>query len=250
MSTPVEDRKFGALLFTKRLPLTNAVVLSPLVLVFLYFSLLQPFSAASAGLLAGAVLLGTLVVWTFTYRAWIHDLGVRTSSAFGKREVLYKDLKTFSYSRISYNGQVTDSLTFIPQTGKPVRVAVQRRGQDADLAKIVNGLSEKMAAKMEQELARQKRVRWLTHVPRSIPAQPGVLLTRDAFVVDSEKSPTTIPFVDIEIQVAAGFLMAKDRASGKVRLQVPCGAPNFYSGLTLYQKLTGAAAAPALSPSA
>ena len=143
--TPGQDRKFGALLHTKRLPVINAVVLSPLVLAFLYLALTQPFSAASAGVLAVSVLLGALIVWTLSYRAWIHDLGVRTSSAFGKRELLYKDLRTFSYSRISYNGQVTDTLTFIPQSGKPVRVAVQPRGQDADLARIVNVLAERAA---------------------------------------------------------------------------------------------------------
>ncbi|MFN8653144.1 MAG: hypothetical protein U0133_14665 [Gemmatimonadales bacterium] len=250
--TPGQDRKFGALLHTKRLPVINAVVLSPLVLAFLYLALTQPFSAASAGVLAVSVLLGALIVWTLSYRAWIHDLGVRTSSAFGKRELLYKDLRTFSYSRISYNGQVTDTLTFIPQSGKPVRVAVQPRGQDADLARIVNVLAERAAARMEQELTRQKRVRWLTHAPRALPAQPGVLLTRDAFVVDSGKSPTTIPFGEIEVRIDGGNFMAKDRATGKVRLQAPCAAPNFYAGLALYQKLVtqAPADAPALSPTA
>lgn len=244
------DRKFGALLHSKRLPVANAVVLGVVALGFLWVALMQPLSPGSLAIIALAAGLAAMVAWTVSYRAWIHDQGVRTSSVFGRQELLYKDLQTFAYSRISRGGQVTDTLTFIPRSGKPVRVAVQPRGQDKDLARIVDVLSATIAARMEQELARQKRARWLTHVPRALPAQPGVLLTREAFLLESGGSTTAIPFADVEVQVSNGYFLAKDRASGKVRLNVPTLAPNFYPGVALFEKLqqlapAGAAPVPA-----
>lgn len=167
MAAPTPERKFGPLVIEKQLPRSTALLLAPVALAFLWLSLSAgPPSLETLPVLLLALGLLALVAWTLTYRARIHDQGVVAGSLFGQRELHFRDLHTFAYSRVSRAGQVTDTLSFIPRTGKPVRVTTQPRGaQDADLARIVEALTARGRTRMEQELARGRQVRWLTEMP-------------------------------------------------------------------------------------
>jgi hypothetical protein len=249
MAAPSQERKFGSLLHEKRLPRANAIVVGLVGLAFLWVALAAgPITLNTIPVLLLALGLLAMVAWTLTYRARIYDQGVTTESLFGRRELMFRDLHTFSYSRIVRAGQETASLSFVPRVGKPVRVAVQSgRGQDVDLAGIVDALSAKGAARMEQELARTRRVRWVTHVPRTMPSQPGVSLTRDAFLLEEGgPSVTTIPFAKVETVMSNGLFIVSDLGTNKRRFAIPCFAPNFYPGLALQLRLREAM--PAASP--
>jgi hypothetical protein len=244
MAAPTQERKFGSLLHEKRLPRANSIIVGLVGLAFLWVALAAgPITLNTVPVLLLALGLLAMVAWSLTYRARIYDQGVTTESLFGSRELMFRDLHTFSYSRIVRAGQETASLSFVPRVGKPVRVAVQsRRGQDVDLAGIVDTLSAKGAARMEQELARTKRVRWVTRVPRTMPSQPGVSLTRTAFLLDEGgPSGTTIPFTTVECTVSNGSFIVSDLGTGKRRFAIPCLSANFYPGAALLEQLRSAA---------
>ncbi len=254
MSPTVEDRKYGPLIFEKRLPRSSAVILTPVALAFLWVALSAgPLTLATVPVLLLALGMLALVGWALSYRARIHEQGVVTESLFGRREMQYRDMRTFAYSRISRAGQVTDTLSLIPRTGKTLRVTVQPRGgQDADLARVVEALTSRGRAQMEQELARTKRARWLTEIQQALPRPPKVSLSREAILLEDAAGSTALPFTAIETRMSNGFFLVIERATGKTRLNVPCLTPNFYPGLALYQCLTQTAPAAALerSPSA
>lgn len=231
----------GPVLVRKTLPRANGVVVLVFSAVLLYVVLAaHSLDAAAIGLAGFALLLILMAVWTFTYRAEIHENGVTTSSFFGKRAITFAELKSFSYARTSTNGQLRDTITFHPQRGKPVRLVTQpgrRSGGDQDLAAISGRLTEKFASEMEQDLARRNRAQWLAASTRTVPAHAAVVLTRDGYIIGGSANARTVLFSEVDQEIVNGRFALRRKDNRSTEFQCACVAENFYPGLALSRKL-------------
>jgi hypothetical protein len=234
----------GPVLMRKTLPRANGVVVLIFSAALLYVVVAaRSLDAAAIGLTGFALLLILMAVWTFTYRAEIHEGGVTTSSLFGKRSITFAELKSFSYARTSTHGQLRDTIAFLPQEGKPVRVVTQpgpRSGGDRDLAALSGMLSEKFALKMQQDLVRRGRVEWLTASKRTVPAHGTLALSRDGYIIGNAVNARTILFSEVDQEIVNGRFALRRRDNRRTEFQCSCIAENFYPGLTLSRTLQGA----------
>jgi Ca2+/Na+ antiporter len=236
-----ELSSLGPVLVEKKLPRASGIAVLGVCAVMLYVVIAAgELNAAAIGLTAFVLLLVVMAVWTFSYRAAIHENGASTSSIFGKRTVSFADMKSFSYARTVTNRQPMDVISFTPQKGKPVRVVTQpsplSRG-DQDLAVLADRLTERFALKMEQDLARRNRVQWVNGNKGTIPPNPPVVLTRDGYLVGEGATPRTILFSEVQQEIVNGVFYLRRRDDRKTEFQCRCSIDNFYPGLTLSRKL-------------
>ncbi|PYQ48136.1 MAG: hypothetical protein DMF59_16945 [Acidobacteria bacterium] len=217
----------GRLLFSKKLPRLNSIIVLIFVAVLIGICVtigFDPTIIAPALLALGFV---ALAAWSLSYRAEVYEEGAKTSSIFGSREVRFADLKSFGYSRAIINGQPQDTIIFYPRQGKRVRIVSQpkfRSGGDADLAGVAARLTAIFASSMEQELLGSGRVAWM----------PQVSLLRDCYVLKNERR---LLFGEVQPKMAGGFFSLIRRDNGKSELRCRCGEENFYPGWALAQKL-------------
>lgn len=227
----------------KTLPRANGVIVGLMALAMVGLVLSAgAFDGASIGMMGFALALLALCAWSFSYRATIYQHGATVSSIFGQRSIAFTELKTFSYSRVLLRGQPQDTFTFVPRTGKPLRLVTQPRpgsGPDDDLSNLVEMFGASLAGRMERELLRGKTLPWIDRVPRQVPAVPEVGMTREAFVYRDGERRVTAKFSQVACEIAGGRLTVRGREGGEALFSLPCSAINFYPGFLAYQRLSG-----------
>ncbi len=245
MGTAAPVRDFGTLVNRKTLPRTNAIVVAIAGVAFATLALsVGSLDATAIGVLLLALGLLGLCAWSISYKATIYENGATVESLLGSRALPFRDLRTFAYSRILMRGQPRDTIVFIPRNGKPLRIVTQpdfRTSGDADLARLVDQLTPRLTERMEKELGRSKRVRWVERSSRSIPDTPAVTVTREAFIVENGKGSVTVPFAEIDTTVLSGTFLVVQLGTKMTLFSIPCSAPNFYPGFALQQRLRVAA---------
>ncbi len=239
---------FGNPISRKTLPRANGVIVGVMALAMGGVVLSTgTLDAAALGMMLFALALLALCAWSFSYSATIYQHGATVATIFGTRSLAFTDLKTFSYSRMLLRGQPQDSITFVPRSGEALRIVTQPRpgsGPDDDLSQLVEMFGASLAERMERELLRGKTLPWVERVPRRVPAQPEVGLTREAFVYREGERRVTAKFSQVESEIVGGLFKVQDRQSGKTLFSLPCAAINFYPGYLAYQRLRSGAAAP------
>lgn len=233
----------------KTLPRANGIIVGIMALAMGGVVLSAgTLDAAAVGIMLFALALLALCAWSFSYTATIYQHGATVSTIFGARSLAFTDLKTFSYSRMLLRGQPQDTFTFVPRTGEALRIVTQPRpgsGPDDDLSQLVEMFGASLAERLERELLRGKTLPWVERVPRRVPAQPEVGLTRDAFVYREGERRLTAKFSQVESEIVGGLFKVRERESGRTLFSVPCGAINFYPGYLAYQRLRSGTTLPA-----
>ena len=241
MSTAAPFREYGTLVARKTLPKANAIVVGIAALGFAFLALSAgPLDGTSFGFLLFAVGLLALCAWALTYTASIYENGAVVQSVFGSRSLPFRDLKTFGYSRVVIRAEPQDTLALVPRTGKPLRIVTKprfRSGPDADLASLVDRLTARFSEQLEKDLTKAKRVPWITRVPTSVPAQPGVALSREAFLVHDGKTESKLLFAEVESSVENGTFVVRQLGTKKALFSVPCQVVGFYPGFALQGRL-------------
>jgi len=121
-----------------------------------------------------------------------HERGVWQKSLFGQKLLRYRDIGSFTYSAIRHfhNGAYTGthlSMHFkpiSPQAGSAIRFGTTVQGEDDDLDKLRDVISQAIAARMAGELTAGQTVAWTPNLqiaPQGLRYRPAGMFGRKDF---------------------------------------------------------------------
>ena len=198
----------GRILFERRAPFVHRLT-AALATAFGVFligggTLRWSDDASVVSLIAGSVffILGGLFVWHyFVERFRCHEFGVHSAGLFGRRNLYYRDVASFTYqmTRHSESGSYTHTslkMRFVPidiSNAKPIRYQTRSKHADEDLDALRDHISSIIAAGMAENFNAGKSVHWTTNLtfhPKGLEYCPKSL-------IGTRKPPQTIPYDDI-----------------------------------------------------
>jgi len=166
-----------------------------------------------------------------------HERGVWQKSLFGQKLLRYSDIGSFTYSamRHYHNGAYTGthlSMHFkpiAPQAGSAIRFGTTVQGDDDDLDKLRDVISQAIAVRMASELAAAQTVAWTSNLqisPQGIRYRPAGMFGRKDFEF--------LPFESYGgHSLDKGVFYLFSNLQPKPVTNEQCSAENFFPGFVL-----------------
>jgi hypothetical protein len=167
-----------------------------------------------------------------------HEAGVVCSGLFGKRQLMYRDIKSFTYgaTRHYHNGAYVGtrvSFNFEPisvaEHGKPISYGTTVSGSDQELDRLREFIARIIAVRMQNELAAGARVPWTANIaflPKGFEYRPAGFLGR--------KEAIFLPYENYGgWNMNAGQFFLYEKGNKKAVCQEAAATRNFYPGFAL-----------------
>lgn len=199
------------------------------------------FGLGGGGLVLAAVT--AHLAWAeFRCQEW----GVVKRNLFGRKQLLYRDVKTFTYQAVRHytNGAYTGTnllLRFVPLPGcgSVIAHSAHVHGDDAALDHLRDEISQIIASQMHHRLAADEEVPWtknLAFSPEGLVYRPASFVTRG--------QPTLLPYEAYAgYNLNDGYFFLFEKGKDKPVLSENVGEENFFPGFCLLLNLAHASAA-------
>jgi hypothetical protein len=247
---PASEGEFGRIIFERRILRVERWLFIIIALILLAFgaSIVQVTQDLASLVLtipfiALAIFLGWLAWRTLGAVLRCHEYGVYKSGIFGKRRLLYTELRSFSYSavrRFTHHGLIYAGtefkLTFEPapeQKKKRIRHAVTLHNADVELDNLRDRVAGIIAVGMAKELAANQAVNWtakLRILTSGIEFRGGGIFRRNA--------PATIPYSKISgAGIGNGYFRVWATGQKKPVVSESVSQANFFPGYSLFSSI-------------
>lgn len=189
-----------------------------------------------------------LILWGWhmlVFRFRCHERGVYRRGLFSRRELLYREVASFTFSatRQYYNGAyVGTSITmnFVPEAApgaKPIGLSRSVRNADRDLDELREHVGRVLAVRLLARLEQGTEVPW---GPDALLTPNAVRYRRPKFIGKSDW--TDLPYQEVAgTSINDGTLAVFAKGNEKPVLTMPVSAANFFPGYNLFCHLAGKA---------
>ena len=151
------------------------------------------------------------------------------------------DRLTYGATRHYHNGVYTGThiqMTFASDTaGKPIRYSTQTRGSEADLELLRDQVSQMVAGRLHERVAREGEVAWTPGVRLST---KGVHFRRRKLLGKGEEALASFA-EELRFSIDAGQFHLFVPGEKKSVLDLLCSAENFWPGFLLFRRLAAEA---------
>jgi hypothetical protein len=169
-----------------------------------------------------------------------HEWGVMQRTLFGRRQMLYRDIASFTYraTRQFVNGVYSGTslhLQFTPRTsGWGITHNSNVQGEDADLDRLRDGVAQIIASQMHVRLASGEPVVWTSNLGFS---PQGFLYRPSGFIGRGQE--TLLPWEQYHgYTLQEGFFYLFEKGKNNAVIAENVGEANFFPGFYLLLKLS------------
>jgi hypothetical protein len=170
-----------------------------------------------------------------------HDWGVRQRNLLGRRQLLYRDIESFTYraTRNFVNGVYSGTALFLQFTpragaGRGISHNCTVQGNDYDLDLLRDGVSQIIAGQMHVRLANGEAVEWTSNLGFS----PQGFLYRPSGFIGRGKE-TLLPWENYHgYTLQEGFFYLFEKGKNNAVIAENVGEANFFPGFYLLLQLS------------